>query len=66
MCRLIAYTDPEGNERRFEYDAAGHLTARINPEGGTYRYIYDDEGRLQPRSTNWATRSPTTTTWTPA
>jgi RHS repeat-associated protein len=46
LCTLTASTDPEGNERRFEYDAAGHLTARINPEGGTYRYIYDDEGRV--------------------
>jgi YD repeat-containing protein len=33
LCTLIAYTDSEGNERRFEYDAAGHLTARINAEG---------------------------------
>jgi YD repeat-containing protein len=46
LCALIAYTDPEGNERRFEYDAAGHLTARINSEGGIYRYRYDDQGRV--------------------
>jgi YD repeat-containing protein len=46
LCTLIASTDPEGNERRFEYDEAGHLTARINAEGGIYRYIYDDEGRV--------------------
>jgi RHS repeat-associated protein len=46
LCTLVASTDPEGNERRFAYDAAGHLTARINAEGGIYRYIYDDEGRV--------------------
>jgi len=44
--RLIRVTDPAGGTRRIEYDAVGHVTARIDALGRRTAYDYDALGRL--------------------
>jgi RHS repeat-associated protein len=45
--RLIAVTDPAGQEARLAYDAAGDLVSLTTPDGATSRWSYDSFGRLR-------------------
>lgn len=45
LARRIAQMDPDSGHRLFQFDAAGHLTARTNALGQTLQWHYDQAGR---------------------
>lgn len=58
--RVVNYTDADGNQIQYRYDANGNVTNLVYPGSRTVSYFYDSLNRLT-NVTDWASRTTTLT-----